>query len=114
MNKTYYTLTFIYEFEFDQDTVFFAYSVPYTYSDLTDDLLMIEMDPAKSQCASRKPLCKTLAGNNCDYLTITSRERKDNAAMRRCIVISARVHPGETVGSWMMRGVLKFLTDPCN
>lgn len=48
LNKTYYTLTFTYEFEFDQDTVFFAYSVPYTYSDLTDDLLMIEMDPAKS------------------------------------------------------------------
>ena len=33
---------------------------------------------------------------------------------RKGIVLSARVHPGETVGSWMMRGALFFLTDPDN
>jgi len=49
LNKTYYTLTFTHEFEHSNDTVYFAYSVPYTYTDLTDDITAIELDPLKSQ-----------------------------------------------------------------
>jgi hypothetical protein len=48
MMKTFYTLTFTHEFEYSNDSVFFAYSVPYTYSDLIDDLITIEMDPLKA------------------------------------------------------------------
>jgi len=32
--KFYHTLTFTHEFEFDEDTVFFAYCYPYSYTDL--------------------------------------------------------------------------------
>lgn len=42
LNSFYYTLTFTYTFKYDQDTVFFAYSVPYTYTDLRNDLQLIE------------------------------------------------------------------------
>lgn len=40
--RCYYTLTFNYTFEHDYDTVFFAYSQPYTYGDLIDDLEAID------------------------------------------------------------------------
>jgi cytosolic carboxypeptidase protein 2/3 len=79
MGKSYYTLTFTYEFEYDNDAVHFAYAVPFTYTDLLDDIAAIEMDPLRSPLVSRKTLCKTLAGVNCDYLTITSREKKEGA-----------------------------------
>ena len=46
--KSYYTLTFSYEFQYDDDTVFFAYSYPYTYSDMIEDLTKISNDPLKS------------------------------------------------------------------
>lgn len=36
--------------------------------------------------------------------------RRGGGNSKRCIVISARVHPGEVPASWMMRGMLDFLT----
>jgi cytosolic carboxypeptidase protein 2/3 len=32
--KYFYTLTFTYDFEYDGDEIYFAYSMPYSYSDL--------------------------------------------------------------------------------
>lgn len=112
--KSYYTLTFTYEFEYDNDTVYFAYCYPYTYSDCKRDLMAIERDPRKSKYWFIRTLCKSLAGNNCDYLTVTNRTSDESQGKKRGIIITARVHPGETVGSWMMKGVLDFITDPDN
>ena len=57
-------------------------------------------------------MCKTVAGEDCELLTISSREKLENYHQRKSVVLTARVHPGETVGSWMMRGLIYFLTDP--
>lgn len=39
--RYFYTFTFSHQFEYDDDVVYFAYSMPYTYSDLTDYLCEI-------------------------------------------------------------------------
>ena len=59
-------------------------------------------------------MCKTLANEDCEVITVTSRDNLDTFSVRKGVVITSRVHPGETVCSWMMRGVLRFLTDPDN
>ncbi len=44
-------------------------------------------------------------------LTITSRQNLETLNKRKGVFLSARVHPGESVGSWMMKGAIDFLTD---
>ncbi|XP_065366323.1 cytosolic carboxypeptidase Nna1 isoform X4 [Calliphora vicina] len=106
-----YTLTFNIEFEHDNDTVFFAHSYPYTYSDLQDYLMEIQKNPIKSKFCKLRLLCRTLAGNNVYYLTVTTPVANEEIMKRKkSIVVSARVHPSETPSSWMMKGLMDFIT----
>eukprot|EP00658_Telonema_sp_P-2_P040747 TRINITY_DN29134_c0_g1_i2.p1 TRINITY_DN29134_c0_g1~~TRINITY_DN29134_c0_g1_i2.p1 ORF type:complete len:281 (+),score=65.69 TRINITY_DN29134_c0_g1_i2:201-1043(+) len=58
----------------------------------------------------RRVLCQTLAGNSCDVLTISSFTGESHTLKsRRGVVLTARVHPGESNASWMMKGVIDFL-----
>lgn len=109
----YYTLTFTTEFDNDFDTVHFSHCFPYTYTDLQLYLKEIEADPKRSQRFRRRKLCETLAGNACDLLTITS-FTGDPVVLkaRRAVVLTARVHPGESNASWIMKGVIDYLTGP--
>lgn len=123
----YYTLTFTLDFHNPQDTYLVAHSYPYTYSDYKNHLSGLLSSPRTSRHMRRKLLCKTLGGHDCDLLTIAdfaSTENKETGTFgveepqlisqatnkRKCIVLSARVHPGEVGASWMMKGVLEFLT----
>jgi hypothetical protein len=71
-SKFYYTLSFTYKFSYSNDTVYFAHSYPYTYSNLMQYLNKLMNDEKRAIFIKRKVLCTTLAKNQCDILTITS------------------------------------------
>ena len=66
-----------------------------------------------SKVVSRTVLCETLAGNAVPLLTVTDFTAPVEVIKQRpCVVLSGRVHPGETNASWMMHGVVETLTGP--
>jgi hypothetical protein len=69
--RYYYTLTWRFNCEEDDDTVYFAHCYPYTYTDLQAYLTQLSQDPHRSKVCRVRQLCQTLAGNACDVLTIT-------------------------------------------
>ncbi|XP_060770750.1 cytosolic carboxypeptidase 2 isoform X2 [Neoarius graeffei] len=108
--KSLYSLTWTLEFPHENDTCYLAHCYPYTYSDLQRYLQGVVSDPARAMYCKVRVLCRSLAGNSVYVLTITApcgtwQERRN----RRAVVVTARVHPGETNGSWMMQGFLDFL-----
>ena len=79
-------LTFDYEFKHDDDEVFFAYCIPYTYSQLQQDIRFYE----KSSYVKELTLGRTLSGLDIPFLHITNR---DENVMKKIVVVTARVHP---------------------
>ncbi|XP_063800625.1 cytosolic carboxypeptidase 2 isoform X2 [Pseudophryne corroboree] len=107
---TLYCLTWTFEFPHDNDTCYFAHCYPYTYSDLHRDLQRWTHDPSCSQYCKLRALCRSLAGNTVYLLTVTSPSiNPASTVSKKVVVVTARVHPGETNGSWMMKGFLDFL-----
>ena len=106
-------------------------ALPYTFSDLQADLKAIKQEPARSQFCHFGCLGKTLSGIDMDLITISDNPHQaatpdpQNIASdpviglevdptRRVVVFTARVHPGETLASYMMRGLLQGRTQRPN
>ncbi|XP_044051754.1 cytosolic carboxypeptidase 1 isoform X1 [Siniperca chuatsi] len=113
--KSYYTMTFSTSFSHKDDVCYFAYHYPYTYSTLKMHLSKLEALRTPQIYLRQDTLCETLGGNSCPLLTITAMpESNSNDHIcqfrnRPLIFLSARVHPGETNASWVMKGTLEFL-----
>jgi len=109
----YYGLTWSFTFQHAHDTCYFAHCYPYTYSDMQDHLHSLLSHPEKALFCKQRTLCYSIAGNPLPILTITSPVSSPHEnQVKRAVVVTARVHPGETNGSWMMKGLLDFLTGP--
>ncbi|KAK2949852.1 putative Cytosolic carboxypeptidase Nna1 [Blattamonas nauphoetae] len=110
--SNFYTLTFQVEFSYGKgDACCFAYYFPYSYSDLQMYLEALDKDSYRKQFIRRRSMCQTLAGNNFDLLTITKfAGTAEEMRRRKAIVFTSLVHPGETPASFIMKGILDFLT----
>ena len=138
--RNLHSLSFDYEFKYDNDTVYFANCIPYFYSTLMKELNKYELDDEKYPFFYRKTLTVTLGGNDLDMFTINSmydifqngatsvvtqksknylyikntQENNNNNLSqvldeRKAVVIIGRQHPGETVGSYVVKGCIDFL-----
>ncbi|XP_069909561.1 cytosolic carboxypeptidase 4 [Oryctolagus cuniculus] len=114
--RCYYTLTFSITFPHGEDVCYVAYHYPYTYTALMTHLDLLERSVDRRQVYFRREvLCHTLGGNPCPLVTITampasnSPDHLEQFRHRPYQVITARVHPGESNASWVMKGALEFL-----
>jgi len=105
----YYALTFEVKFRHDKDTCYLAHCYPFTYTDLTEFVKRVCTFHNKDKIR-KTVLCKTLAGNDVDMLIVTNfLSDPVDIAVRKSIILTSRVHPGETNASWIMNGVIDML-----
>lgn len=106
-----FSLTFTVTFEWSGDVCYFSCCLPYTYSDLQKYLQSLVLKTGPKIVIKRCQLCKTIGGNRCDLVTITAPAQSvEELNSRQMVVITARVHPGESNSSWIVQGILDFLT----
>ncbi|NWV34480.1 CBPC4 carboxypeptidase, partial [Grantiella picta] len=119
--RFYYTLSFSIKFPHKDDVCYLAYHYPYTYSTMMSHLDILERNRNPKKVYWRQQtLCQTLGGNPCPLLTITAmpesknRDDLEQFCNRPYVFLTARVHPGESNASWVMKGTLEFLvsSDP--
>lgn len=85
--------------------VFFAAYPPYSYTMLLRFLR--EVDQLNSPNIAKKEIGRTLANIPVPLLIVTN--PKVQGSSKKDVVVIARQHPGECVGSWAAQGFIKFL-----
>lgn len=128
--KQLFEMGFTYDFRNKEDTVYFAYCLPYTYSKLQANLKSLYRQPFVPSFFREDHFCFSLSGISLPIITITSHieQSKQNAPVeinrsdfgpdeplpvhkfKKHVVLTARVHPGESNSSYIMHGLLSFLT----
>ena len=108
----FFTLSFCYHVNKNNinSPIYFALCFPYTYSTLQDYLHKLSITKTNKNKIKFSTLNKTICGNPLDILYISnfaSTQSMINA--RQSIIFTARVHPGETSGSYVIESVINNL-----
>ena len=90
--------------------IYFALCFPYTYSNLQEYLHKISLVKTNKNKIRFSTLNKTICGNPLDIIYISNFNSPQIAInSRQSIIFTARVHPGETSGSYVIEGVINNL-----
>ena len=106
----FHTLTF--SFDMDKITtpdkyVYFAYCYPYSYTQL--DSYLSSLNHYKDILRFDE-IGKSIEGNSLHMLIITNfNDSFDELANKKAIIFTSRVHPGESNGSYVIKGAIEFL-----
>ena len=101
------TLQFQMKFPYDGDTVYLCYALPYTYTDLQNS---IERWKSSATCSVQSSvLCQTVGKKDCPLLTMTNKNSQKKDEDKECILLTGRIHPGESNGSYVLHGLIDFL-----
>eukprot|EP00435_Cladocopium_sp_Y103_P060988 s551_g22.t1 len=112
------TLQWSYRIDRKDDEIFFAAYPPYTYSMMYSFLSSLEQNAFARRHFRRRELCKSIGQLPVPLLVIEEGMNDEGEAEgqmetdvkeKLAIVIIARQHPGEVVGSWAVQGLLRFL-----
>ncbi|CAH8602774.1 unnamed protein product [Heterobilharzia americana] len=113
---TYYTASFMIRFPYTGDVCYLAYHYPYTYTRLLTDLNKWQNQTLNNSTDIYfriQQLTSTILCNPVPLITITQNDNSSDEStgnnQRRYIVITCRVHSGESNSSWVMKGLLQHL-----
>lgn len=100
-------LSFEYTFAKDFDEVYFAYSPPYSYSYLMHFLEQLCQSAESKRYLRISYLLESPSGLPMPLLTISN--PSEDQRKKKIVLVTGRLHPGETQGSWTLQGFLKYL-----
>ena len=115
--STFFTLSFCYHISKENinTPIFFSYCYPYSYTTLQNYLYKISKNPLNKNKIKFSLLNKSICGNPLDILYITNFNHPLKEIVNKPnIIFTARVHPGETPGSFVIENVINNLLNEKN
>ena len=108
--KSYYAMSFTYKFDYDDDEVFVAYTIPYTYTQMQSHIRQIKelAEASPFNLVKFSSIGQSNGGVDLPLLRITNQTTKIYF-QKPTIVIIGRQHSGETHSSFIIHGLINFL-----